>query len=158
MSDAPYVWTRRETETGKAYEAFRLYLNMGDTRSVRAVAAELNKSHALIGRWSSTHDWPVRAKAHDNYLVTAQTDGYAEQLTSVRERHIQLSGKLLDHLDSRLDRFIEKKQDPTQQWTGAFSAGTKAQAYAATSMREDKGASAMLDRVVEILNKLAGDE
>lgn len=154
----PYVWTRRKGETGKAYEAFRIYLNLGPARSHVRVAGELGKSTALINRWSRQWDWVARTGAYDDHLINAQTDGYAEQLSSVRERHIQLSAKLLDHLDTMLDKSIERGADPSLRWTGAFSAGTKAQAYAVTSMREDKGASAMLDRVVEILNKLAGDE
>jgi hypothetical protein len=37
----------------KAYEAFRCYLNMGEKRTMNAVASRYRKSISLINRWSS---------------------------------------------------------------------------------------------------------
>ena len=47
-------WERLEGEGVKAYEAFSVYRELGEERSIRAVAKQLNKSTTLIGRWSRT--------------------------------------------------------------------------------------------------------
>lgn len=41
-------WERLEGEGVKAYEAFSVYLELGEERSIRAVAKQLNKSTTLI--------------------------------------------------------------------------------------------------------------
>lgn len=152
----PYPWTRREDESTPAYDAFRTYLNMGTERSTAAVARELGKSKTLMDRWSGTHSWADRVRAHDDYLMTAETDGHAEELARVRNRHMALADKLLDHLDRRLDDFIEHNQDPSVRWTQAFSAGTKAQ-ESATRMREQGKESGLLEQILAKVQKLESE-
>lgn len=38
-------WERQEGESVKAFEAFAVYLGMGENRSIRAVARELSLIH-----------------------------------------------------------------------------------------------------------------
>lgn len=152
----PYPWTRREDETTPAYEAFRAYLNMGGSRSTANVARELGKTKTVMDRWSSMHAWVERARAYDSYLMTAETDGHAEELARVRNRHMALADKLLDHLDNRLDDFIENNQDPSVRWTQAFSAGTKAQ-ESATRLREQGKESGVLEQILAKIQKLEQD-
>lgn len=66
MKKAPYE--RQEGETKKAFEAFTIYRDLGITRSIREVAQKLNKSVALIGRWSSKFNWVERAQAFDDEM------------------------------------------------------------------------------------------
>ena len=61
-------WERQPKETAQAFEAFDLYCKMGAERSLRKVEQQLNKSHALIGRWSSTWSWQKRSRDYDNEL------------------------------------------------------------------------------------------
>lgn len=59
-------WERQPGETPEAWEAFRHYRDGGVTRSLRTVAEQLQKSQALMGRWSARHSWVLRASAYDN--------------------------------------------------------------------------------------------
>lgn len=152
----PYSWTRREDETTPAYEAFRAYLNLGGKRSLLNVAQELSKSEQMLKRWSAQYSWVERARAYDSYLMVAETDGHAEELARVRNRHMALADKLLDHLDRRLDDFIEHNQDPSVRWTQAFSAGTKAQ-ESATRMREQGKESGLLEQILAKVQKLESE-
>lgn len=126
MTDKAYEWVRREDETPRAYEAFRIYLNMGAERSIPKVAEQVGKSRQLIAGWSRDYDWVERVRARDKFMVEAETDGMANQLATVREKHIVLADRLLDHLETRLQDFMEKRQDPTVRWTQAFTAAIKA--------------------------------
>lgn len=152
----PDFLPRRDDESPPAYDAFCAYLNMGGSRSTSNVAQELGKSKTQIDRWCTTHAWVERAREYDSYLMTTVTDGHAEELARVRNRHMALADKLLDHLDRRLDDFIEHNQDPSVRWTQAFSAGTKAQ-ESATRMKEQGKESGMLEQILAKVQKLESE-
>lgn len=61
-------YERQDDETKKAFEAFATYRDLGITRSIREVAQKLNKSVALIGRWSSKYQWVDRAQKYDDEM------------------------------------------------------------------------------------------
>lgn len=58
-------WQKQPSESREAYQAFRLYKDQGIGRSIARVVSELNKSKALIWRWSAKHDWQDRVDAWD---------------------------------------------------------------------------------------------
>lgn len=155
QSNDPHPWTRRGGETAPAFEAFRTYLNMGGSRAIQKVARELSKSDALIKGWSAQHDWIERARAYDSYLITAETDGHAEELARVRNRHMGLAHKLLDRLEENLD-LLPRGADPTIRWTTAFSAATKAH-QVATTMREDRQGDETMKKILRLIEKLSGE-
>lgn len=152
-TDEPYPWTRRDNESAPAYEAFRIYLNMGAERSITEVAQEVDKARQVIGRWSSEHDWVERVRAYDRHMETASTDGHADELRRVRGRHLELSERLLDHLATRLTEFEATNTDPSVRWTQAFSAATKAQ-EAALRMKAEGKEAGLLERVLANLERL----
>ena len=87
-------WERMEGESAKAFEAFRIYRDMGPERNLRAVGERLGKSRAIIERWSSSNQWVERVRAYDNDLERA---AHQEALKSVREmqkRHISIAAQL----------------------------------------------------------------
>jgi len=149
----PYPWTRREGESEPAYDAFRMYLNMGADRTYEKVSEQSQKSTALIAKWGRLNKWRARVLAYDQHMETAATDGHAEEMRRVRQGHLQLSEKLLDHLDRRLDEYITANADPSVRWTQAFSAATKAQ-EAALRMKETGKESGMLERAIEMLERI----
>ena len=59
-------------EGNRAFEAFKVYLEMGSDRSLRELARRLDKSLTLIGRWSVKYDWHSRVQAHGAYLAELQ--------------------------------------------------------------------------------------
>ena len=50
-------WERQKGESEKAFEAFVTYRDMGEKRTLTAVAEKLQKSGTLIRRWKSAWDW-----------------------------------------------------------------------------------------------------
>lgn len=152
-----YPWTRQDNEGSRPYEAFRLYLEMGPSRSHVRVAEELGKSSRIVSDWAVEYGWTERVRAFEIHLMEAQTDGYASELATVRERHMAIAAKLMGHLDSRLDEFIRTKSDPTIRWTNAFVAGAKVDQTALT-LREDAKTTEQLDRVEKLVEKLMGQE
>lgn len=88
-SNAPdNSWERQPGEGEKAYQAFKTYLDMGAERSVRKVAQTLNKSLTLIGRWSSTHSWPKRARDYDNSITQAELKAHKQVVANMRKRQL----------------------------------------------------------------------
>ena len=91
-SDKP--WERQEGESGKAYEAFAVYRDMGAGRTVSGAARQLRKSRALIDRWKRQWGWAERVRAYDRELDRA---AHEEALKAVREmsrRHIGVAIRL----------------------------------------------------------------
>lgn len=87
-------WERLEGEGVKAYEAFSVYLELGEERSIRAVAKQLNKSTTLIGRWSRTYQWVERTAAYD---VDVQRKAHAQAVKKRRkmaDRHISIGPEI----------------------------------------------------------------
>ena len=94
MACGEKLWERREGESGKAYEAFTVYRDMGAGRTVSGAARQLGKSRALLDRWRRQWDWPERVRAYDKELERA---AYEEALQAVREmsrRHVGIAVKL----------------------------------------------------------------
>lgn len=52
-------------ESAVAHRAFLAYLDLGPDRTLRPAAERVGKSVALMKKWSSRHDWRLRAEAYD---------------------------------------------------------------------------------------------
>jgi hypothetical protein len=151
-SNEPYPWTRRQGESNPAYEAFRVYMT---ERSTTKVAEQLGKSVTLTTRWCTDHDWVERVTAYDRHLVTAETDGHAEELARVRSRHLNITDKLLDHLEANMDRW-PAGHDPSIRWTQAYGAATKAH-QAALQMKNDAKGEGVLEQILAKIERLASE-
>jgi len=154
------IWTRRNGESTVAYTAFKEYLHQGKTRSLRSVAEALSKSETLMKRWSSEYDWPERSVAYDGYVMSADTDGLIHALAETRDKNLALMDKLRGLLDSRLDDFIARRDDPTIRWTQACIAMTKIEANS-LAMGETKKSSekianieALVERALELQSRI----
>lgn len=82
-------WERQPKESLKAYEAFYLYLQLGDNRSVRKVAQELSKSETLIKRWSATWSWQKRSRDYDADLKRQEYAAKKHEIKKMQERQMQ---------------------------------------------------------------------
>lgn len=58
-------WEQQTKESAKAYEAAKLYFELGSDRSIDAVHKQIGKSSRFLAKWSSEHKWVERAKAFD---------------------------------------------------------------------------------------------
>ena len=105
-------WERLEGEGVKAYEAFSVYLELGEERSIRAVAKQLNKSTTLIGRWSRTYQWVERTAAYD---VDVQRKAHAQAVKKARQmadRHISIAMKMQQKALQALKEMDPRDIDP----------------------------------------------
>lgn len=153
-----HPWVRRDDEGARPFQAFRTYMNLGTSRSIRKAAEIEGKSTTQLEDWSAKHEWVERARAYDQYVATAEVDGYADQLASVRSRHMAIADKLLSRLDENLD-LLKPGQDPSMRWTQAFTAAAKVHRDA-LEMRADKNetGNGVLERIVALMAKLeSGD-
>lgn len=84
-------WDRQQKESAKAFEAFSIYLNLGSERSITKVAQELNKTRALIGRWSSEWGWQERVRAWDNHLQREAHKDAVKKVRDMNARHEKMA-------------------------------------------------------------------
>jgi hypothetical protein len=104
FSDSKTPWQRqscvnaggvRRWESPKAHQAFRIYAEMADERSMRRVAIQLGKSRVLIERWAKRWRWAERTAAYDGKLQEAQLAGCikARRLMSERQSKTAVIGQ-----------------------------------------------------------------
>ena len=105
-------WERQEGESVKAFEAFTVYLEMGDERSIREVAQRLAKSRTLIGRWSVTYQWVERVAAFD---ADVQRKAHAKAVKKRRnmvDRNISIALKRQEKALMALEQMDPADIDP----------------------------------------------
>ena len=150
---AEQIWTRRDGESSSAYEAFKAYLYMGKHRTLEKAGEASGKTMAASEALSAKHDWVARSRAYDSYIVTADTDGMIHALAETRDKNLALMDKLRGLLDSRLDDFIARRDDPTIRWTQACIAMTKIEANS-LAMGETKKSSEKVANIEALLEKV----
>lgn len=79
-------WERQPEETAKAFEAFAIYRDMGNDRSIAKVAEKLGKSEALLHRWSSRYEWVKRAAAWDDEVARQTARELMRDMAKTRAR------------------------------------------------------------------------
>lgn len=82
-------WERQEGETPKQFEAFVIYRDMGEERSLSKVSQQLNKSKQLLGRWSVANNWVERCVSWDNEQDRILRQQQLKDIRKMRERHAQ---------------------------------------------------------------------
>ena len=105
-------WERQPGESAKAFEAFRIYCEMQEERSVRAVGQRLVKSGSLISRWSSQYNWVERARAYDNHLLKERTLKAKKAQRDMNRRHIGIAGRLQQKALDVLDQLSNAEFEP----------------------------------------------
>lgn len=85
------AWNRQEGESAQAFEAFLAYLEMGPERSITKVVQKLNKSRAIIGRWSAVYHWPDRCRAWDNHIRQEAQKAAVQAVREMNRRHAQMA-------------------------------------------------------------------
>lgn len=97
-------WERQKGESEKAFEAFAIYRDMGQERTIAAVVERLKKSRSLIDRWKDRWEWKERVRAYDNELEKAARAKAIKDRKTMTDRHIgiamQLQKKALEALNS----------------------------------------------------------
>lgn len=87
-------WERQEGESEKAFEAFAAFRDMGEKRTVAAVAEKLSKSRQLLFKWKSAWDWENRVKAYDNDLEKQYHAKRKKLIAETKDRQLKISYSL----------------------------------------------------------------
>lgn len=134
--DTERAWERQDGESGKAYEAFAVYRDMGAARTLSGAARQLGKSRALIDRWRRQWNWEERVRAYDRELERA---AHEEALKAVREmsRHhidmaLQMQTKALEGLTN-----LNAKKMRTKDVVALIHEGTKLERDSRAQIVED---------------------
>lgn len=151
-------WDRQNPESAKAYEAFCIYRDMGPDRTLRAVAEVLNKSQAIMGRWSSAHDWPARSRAWDSMPGRKLEEAYEEQAKRTAQAHQRLADKLVSKLERNLD-LLPEGTDPSIRWSTAAGAARQSHQLS-NEMSKPQGQiqEELSKQIGLIISRLAGDD
>lgn len=84
-------WERQTGESEKAFEAFSVYRDLGQDRTVSAVVKRLEKSRNLIDRWKNRWNWFERARLYDNELEKQAMAKAVKEHKAMSERHIKIA-------------------------------------------------------------------
>lgn len=96
-------WHQLPQETGQAYGAFRIYIDLGHGRSQRKVSKILYGQDTVnqhVKDWSIEHDWVNRADAWDRFVSEAHRNSMERAVQSA-EQHA------LRHLPAIVDKQIQ---------------------------------------------------
>lgn len=97
-------WERQPNEGPKPFEAFAIYREMGNERSIAKVAEKLGKSEALLHRWSSKFEWVARAAAWDAEVDRQASQKQLKDIANARVRQrkqaVKMQLKALQLLES----------------------------------------------------------
>ena len=97
------TWDRQPGETSKAFEAFRIYLELRAERSYARVAERLTKSRTLIGRWANKYRWHERSLQFDSHEMREEHKLQVREAAAMRKRQAQLGMKGLEISLARLN-------------------------------------------------------
>lgn len=84
-------WDRQKGETVQAFEAFDLYCQLGDERSLAKVGQKLGKSTTLMERWSSQWNWVNRSRDYDNEKKRQELQAEKKAYRAMRDRQLGIA-------------------------------------------------------------------
>jgi hypothetical protein len=120
-------WDRQPGESNPAWEAFRIYRDMGATRSITKVAEQVHKNRQLMGRWSRTHTWPLRTIAFDKFNDREWQLTMREEADKANKRNAAIAAKIIKRVEAAVD-FLAFED--AGELARAFDIATKIQARA----------------------------
>ena len=104
---------RQEKETQKAWEAFKVYRDLGHERTHLKVAELVGKTPGYcrtLERWSSKNDWVARAQAYDDYMEMLKQGAIEEhekkRATETAERKAKLEDKYLEFQELMMEQSL----------------------------------------------------
>lgn len=98
-------WDRLVGESGKAYDAFLIYREMGIKRGLTELSKILGKHYLVMRRWRLKYDWDLRVSAWDAKLAKARDDAALAEAKRMGERQAKLGMDLQLVGGKRLQQF-----------------------------------------------------
>lgn len=100
-------WEQQDGETTKQFQAFSIYRDMGEERSLSEVARTLNKSRALLGRWSAANKWVERVAAWDREQDRIARQEQIKDIKKMRKRHADTGTLMVAVAQKALQKMID---------------------------------------------------
>ncbi len=105
----PDPWERQKGESRKAFAAFVVYRDMGESRSTEKVGKEGGKSWGLIQRWCTRWHWVDRCASYDDYFDRQQRNAREQEIIEMNRRHVTIARGLLARVTARLAKMNEEE-------------------------------------------------
>ena len=106
-----HPWERQDGETSKQFEAFVVYRDMGEERSLVKVAERLSKSAQLMSRWSSANNWVERVAAWDGEQDRILRLEQIKDIKRMRKRHADMATSMITAAAKGLKKIMEKPEE-----------------------------------------------
>lgn len=134
----PYDRLPGEAKRDKPWQAFCLYRDMGESRTLKKVANQLGKSLPLMERWSREFHWIERVRAFDNDQEIRRRNRELERRDAEYEQKLQQYREVLEKssmkafaginkglikLSAKLDN-LDPEEIPTRQLFASIKALT----------------------------------
>lgn len=104
-------WERQDGETNKQFEAFVIYRDMGEERSLSKVAEKLQKSTTLMGRWSGSNNWVERVAAWDDEQDRILRAEQIKDIKRMRKRHADMAATMITAAAKGLKEIMAKPEE-----------------------------------------------
>lgn len=92
--EEPDLWERQPGESGKSYDKFCVYRDMGTYRSLRKAAKELGVTRQTLEQLSVRYDWSARALAYDEEMERVARAENEKRIRQMRENHARIAVQL----------------------------------------------------------------
>jgi hypothetical protein len=98
-------WLRQPEESGKAYEAFTIYLNLDHGQRTIAEAGRryaekygLKPATNQCAQWSRKHRWKERAEAYDNFMTAKEVAVHKRRRVAAATKHADQAAEIQEVL------------------------------------------------------------
>ena len=97
------VWERQNGEAFKAYEAFKVYRELGWERSLRGVVRKADEfAVSTVQRWSHENNWAQRVDAFDIWKERREYQIRENAIVTMEKRHAQMARFMQQKIMERL--------------------------------------------------------
>jgi tRNA U34 5-carboxymethylaminomethyl modifying enzyme MnmG/GidA len=126
---------------------FRVYLEIGPSRSLAETARRAGKVYSRVSKASYEWQWKERAEAWEAYKVSAASDAEVEALREMRRRHVRLS-HTMQHLGGDvLGALLEKVGDEPEKAHKLGVSPSEARKLAAEGLKLERLIAGEPDRI-----------
>jgi hypothetical protein len=104
----PPPWERLPEEGEAPFVAFRVYLEQPPPRSIKAVAALVNRSTSTVYKHSRRYFWQARAEAWDRKQSEVEDDAILTERARLAKKRMRQLGTCLELTDHRFAAILEQ--------------------------------------------------
>lgn len=91
MVDKEKTWIKQNKESIQAYEAFKIYLDLGVKRSIRLVSEKTLKNINTIAKFSKKYSWIQRVRDFDRYMSRIELTERENKIIKALNRHADIA-------------------------------------------------------------------